>query len=397
MAPRESFSWLLLSFITMLYWLGPQSVRLLYAIRLTEFGASDFMVGLIVGGSTLVSLLLAVPSGYIFDGLNGRRALFIAASALTAVTIAFAWAPSAMWIGVLMLLQSVLSMWVWLALQTNITYVSGRPFAARHLNLFSLGWGVGMAIGPAVVAWIYDGWGFEQMTVVCFALTLLGTLLVPLTPNVNAVRRSYQEDGQDQPEERLSFWASLRLSLQDPVIVPVMVCSFVNLYVFSLRTSFYPVFLERMGLTLSTVGMLLSVIGTASLAIRVVLPWGVQRFGNVRLLIWSTWITIIGMVLVPVSPHAAIQLGAAVMIGIGLGSSPAISVNILAASREAAPGVAMGLRMLANRTGQVAQPLVFGGLAGLIGLAWAFPASGILLALTTGWVSWRLRRVDGRE
>lgn len=393
MPRRESVSWILLSVITMIYWVGPQSVRMLYALRLDEFGASDLLIGLIVGGSIVASLILAVPSGYILDGLNGRTTLFVTHALLAVVTVGFAWAPSLWWLSSLMLLQAVLSMWVWLVLQANITYVSSRPSAAWHLNLFSLGWGFGMAVGPAAVAWIYDGWGFQVMALCSFALVAVGVLIVPFTPNVNRLRTADVSADASETSERPGFWDSLRRSMRDPVIIPIMVCGFVNLYVFSVRLSFYPVYLERIGVSLSFVGVLLSVIGGASLAVRFVLPLAIRRYGNTSLLIWSTWVAIVGLALIPVSSHSAVQITAAVMIGIGLGANPVISVNLLAASRETAPGVAMGLRLLSNRIGQVTQPLVFGGVAGVLGLAWAFPLSAVLLGVTTAWVSWRLGRL----
>lgn len=394
MPARESVSWLLLSLITLIYWIAPQSVRLLYSIRLAEFGASDLMIGVIVGGSTVVSLLLAVPSGYLLDALNGRLVLVVTSALLAVVTGAFAWAPSALWIGVLMLLQATLSMWVWLALQANITYVNDRPRSERQLNAFSLAWGIGMAAGPALVAAIYDVAGFEYASLGCFALVVMGTLAAPFTPNVNRLRAATagEVEGESASGKR-SFRSTLRASMQDPVIVPIMVCGFINIYVFSLRTSFYPVFLERIGLSLSMIGTLLSIIGATSVAVRLILPWGVRRFGNLRLLIWTTWVVIAGMALIPVSPHLAVQVCAAVMVGIGLGSNPVISVNILAASKETAPGIAMGLRLLANRIGQVVQPLIFGGVAAVATLTVAFPASAVLLGLTTVWAARRLRRV----
>lgn len=393
MPRRESATWLLLSLITMLYWLAPQSVRLLYAIRLAEFGASDLMIGLIVGGSTMVSLVLAVPSGYLLDKLDGRRVLLLSTLALAFVTLGFTWAPSPAWMAGLMLLQAVLSMWVWLVLQANITYVGGRPSAGRQLNAFSLAWGLGMAAGPVLVARVYDAASFEAMSVICFVMVLVGALASPFTPDVRRLRsRPPAADGSPHEHTPLGLRATFLASLRDPVIVPIMACGFVNVYVFSLRSSFYPVYLERIGISLSMVGVLLSVIGVTSLGIRVLLPLGVRRFGNVRLLIWSTWVVIVGLAMVPASAGLVLQVTAAVLIGVGLGSNPVISVNMLAGTRETAPGIAMGLRLLSNRAGQVTQPLVFGGVAGVASLGLAFPVSALLLSVTTLWVSTRLRR-----
>lgn len=393
MPPAPLVSWLLLSFVTLIYWIAPQSVRLLYAIRLAEFGSSDLLIGVIVGGSTVASLLLAVPSGYLIDRLDGRLALFSCSLLLALVSAAFAVAREPLHIAVLMLLQAVLSMWVWLTLQAAITYAGDHPTGVRQLNIFSLAWGVGMAAGPVLVAGVYDAADFETMALLCAGMIAIGTAAVPFTPNVKELRAAPSMDahGTSTPEQA-SLAKTLRDALRDPIIIPIMVCGFVNIYVFSLRISFYPVFLERVGLPLSLVGTLLSIIGITSLAVRIILPWAVGRFGNLRLLIWSTWVAIGGLVVVPTSPTLPVQVCAAIMIGTGLGSNPVISVNLLASTCRTPPGIAMGLRLLSNRAGQVVQPVVFGAVAASVGLVWAFPISGVLLGATTIWVSSRLSR-----
>jgi MFS family permease len=181
--------------------------------------------------------------------------------------------------------------------------------------------------------------------------------------------------------------------MENPILVSVLISSFINLFVLSMRISFYPVYLERAGVAITQIGLLLSIIGISSLAVRAILPAAERRLGSIRVLVGSTWLAILGAASLPLSTHMAVLAVGALLIGVGLGANPPITVSLVAEHSDARDrGLAVGLRMVANRSGQVAQPVVFGGLAALFGLGVAFPVSGALLAALTLWMSMRLRR-----
>jgi hypothetical protein len=50
--------------------------------------------------------------------------------------------------------------------------------------------------------------------------------------------------------------------------------------------------------------------------------------------------------------------------------------------------------MVANRSAQVIQPIVYGNIAALIGLGVAFPISGVLLGATAVWMGRRLSSLE---
>jgi MFS family permease len=98
----------------------------------------------------------------------------------------------------------------------------------------------------------------------------------------------------------------------------------------------------------------------------------------------------------PVSSNIMFLVVGALMIGSGLGANPPITVHLLAGAENDDRGTAVGLRMLANRSAQVIQPIVYGNIAAAIGLAVAFPISGVLLGVTAVWMGRRLAMIgDG--
>lgn len=377
--------WTFVSLVTLVYWAGPQSVRLFYPLHLQVLGASDMVIGLGAGASSVAGLVLAVPSGYLLDRFDSQRVLVFSMLCMALTTGAFTLASSVAVTILLMFLQGLFQMWVWLVLQEMMTRVGDGPSAERQLSLFSLAWGVGLAAGPSLGAWVYDAWDFQVLSVSCFVFTLAGTFAALLVPP--ALKRV-------EPRTQPGMAGALRRSFGDSLVVGVMASSFVNIFVQSLRTSFYSIFLERQGVSVGVIGLLLSTIGIASLAVRLVLPALVRRFGPVRPLVWSTWTAIVGVAMTPLSANLVFLVVGAVMIGSGLGANPPITVRLLAGSEGDDRGVAVGLRMLANRSAQVIQPVVYGNIAAGIGLAAAFPISGVLLGAMTLWMSRRLSRLE---
>ncbi|RZU31001.1 MFS transporter [Blastococcus saxobsidens] len=383
-----SSRWAFLSLVTLLYWVTSQGIRPFLPIRLERLGASDFVIGLAVAAYAVVGLLLAIPSGRLLDRLSQRGLLVGAMLGLAVTTAALPLFRSVLLLSLGMIVNGLFAMWVWLVLQSMISSTGEGRVRRNQMALFSLTWGIGLAAGPSVGAVLYDRLDFTGLCLIMGVVTLVGGLAAAAAPSV---RPPGATDGDAAPEDA-GIRAALARAFENPILVSVLISSFINLFVLSMRISFYPVYLERAGVTITQIGLLLSVIGISSLAVRTILPLVERRFGTLRVLIYSTWLAIIGAASIPLTTNVVVLTAGAALIGVGLGANPPITVSLLAEHSDARDrGLAVGLRMVANRSGQVAQPLVFGGLAAAFGLGLAFPVSGVLLAGMTLWMSLRLR------
>jgi MFS family permease len=382
--------WALLSVATLIYWIANQGLRPFLPIRLEELGASDLVIGLAVAAYAVVGLLLAIPSGRMLDRLPQRRLLVAAMAGLAVTTVLLPLLGSVEVLTAGMLVNGLFAMWVWLLLQSMVSSAGEGQGRRNQLALFSLLWGIGLAAGPSIGAVLYDVWSFTGLCLVLGALSIAGGMVALVAPSVTPLGAS--DGGEGSPADA-GIRAALTRAMENPILVSVLISSFINLFVLSMRISFYPVYLERAGVSITQIGLLLSIIGISSLAVRAVLPAAEKRFGSIRVLVASTWLAILGAASLPLSTHMAVLVTGALLIGVGLGANPPITVSLVAEHSDARDrGLAVGLRMVANRSGQVAQPVVFGGLAALFGLGVAFPVSGALLAGLTFWMSMRLRR-----
>jgi MFS family permease len=109
--------WVFVSLVTLIYWLGPQSVRLFYPLQLKQLGASDLVIGFGAAASSVAGLVLAVPSGYLLGRFDARRVLVGSTFGLAVTTGAFVLVSTVGEMILLMFVQGFFQMWVWLVLQ----------------------------------------------------------------------------------------------------------------------------------------------------------------------------------------------------------------------------------------------------------------------------------------
>lgn len=370
--------WALVSLATLLYWLASHALRPMVAVRLDELGASVGQIALVVAVWPMLSIVLAVPLGVAVDRRGVAPFLFAGLAGMVLTGLGFSLATGMGSFVLLQMMSGVSELATWVSLQALITHVPGKVMSVRraHLSLFSLAWSGGIALGPITGGFVYERGGFMAVAILHAAAGVLALLAtVPLS-----LIRTAPVLEQTPRDERVGLLAGATALASSPAVKGVMIASFMAIYVTTTKLSFYTVFLIRQGFSVSEVGLLLTSMNVASILIRFPLPMLLKRFGAARLLIAGMWGAAFGLALTPVLQSFTLLAIAAFVIGIGYGINPPITVEILSdATRPTERGAAMGLRVTANRSAQIVQPLVFGGIASVAGIALAFPLSSIVL------------------
>ena len=380
--------WALVSLSTLLYWTAAYALRPFVALRLDDVGAGDAFIGLAVAAFPALSLFVAIPAGRLLDRVGLHRVMLGSYAAMVVVGIGFAFAGSPLQLLLLQILNGVAELGVWLALQALITEAGTAGFLSRQLALFSLAWGSGIAAGPALGAAVYDTIGFAALSWVYVALSAGACLAGAISPRTRATDQS----GAPVP----SLLAGTRLIAARPVVRGVLLASFVALFANAIRGSFYPLYLERTGMPIARIGILLSVIGIASLGVRLLLPSLLARWRAGTVLVAGMWVEVLGMAATPFLGAFWLLAVVAGLFGAGHGVNPPITVELMARHTDQRErGLAMGVRVTANRFAQVVQPALFGAMGATVGLAAAFPASGVLLGAMTVWAARQFGKTPG--
>jgi MFS family permease len=333
-----------------------------------------------------VTFFIAVPSGRMVDRAGLRRALVVGLAGMAVAGTAFAGATAVWHLAVLLMAAGVAELGAWVAMQALASQAGTGQALRRQLALFSFAWGLGLAVGPALGSTLYARAGFAWVGIGYCAAAVTGGLAAMLVPWSGGDREDSERPDVSMRSAVGQMWASAPVKA-------VLLSSFVALFVYGVRTSFYPLLLERRGVSVGQIGLLLSTIGVASLIIRLPLPALLRRVGAERLLVASMWSAIIAITITPWLRGMWLYLPAAAVVGVGVGINPPVTVELMALHTSASErGLAMGLRVSSNRLAQMVQPVLFGGLASAAGLPVAFLAGGAFMSAVAAAAHPRRRR-----
>ncbi|MFC7403348.1 MFS transporter [Citricoccus sp. GCM10030269] len=182
-----------------------------------------------------------------------------------------------------------------------------------------------------------------------------------------------------------------------PGIPSHMLASLSLLAMLDILTAFLPLVGESAGVSPLWVGVLLAVRGGASFVSRIVLPWMSRRWPREKLVVVSLLVSAVALGLVPPALDGWNALWLAVgLMGVGgfvLGIGQPLTMTLVSQSVPAAwRGSALAFRLVGNRVGQVAMPVVAGLAAAPLG-----PAGGIWCACLILAASGTERLVSGRQ
>jgi MFS family permease len=356
----------------------------LYGLSL-GFDASQ--IGLLVGARSLLAVFLSIHIGVLMDRFGTRR-----------VTLFFVWLamglapvfPLLPWFWPLLALQIVnggaLS-FAWSGSQTLIAQLSEGE--AEYIGRFSFFARIGTTAAPVIagIAWDFGGTWPAYLLGALWGVVLTVALL--RTPEANSAathlpdgRRRGQfrvRDVVPRPLDYVRCFALLAL----PAVATSMAIIFLRTATNGVQTSLYVVYLNGIGLTGTTIGILFAAIeifaGFGSL-----FAGRAMRLGDPQRMMLSG--TVLAIVLVCATPFLGgifiLLLLAQAMRGWlqGVVQPIMFSVQAKAVGRER-QGSVVGLRQTMNRLAAIAIPPAMGAIADRWGASESFVALGVLLSL----------------
>lgn len=348
--------WIHASIASFVYWTALEALRPMVALRLDAIGATGGQIGVAVAAYALLGLALGIPGGRVVDRVGPARLLAGGFWSLAVCGLLYlVTAGSVVGLTLVQLATGVAALAVWVSLQTAVTYVGDEQLLRRHLAVFTTAWAAGAALGPLVGSGLSANVGFDAVAGVLVSGGIAGAVVSIRIPV--PASQAVTVDGGATPAR-----GGVGRLVADPTVRLVLGASFVSLAVQSLRTSFLPLYLVERGYTVSAAGAVLTGIGLASLGVRPFLPLLGRVASGRAVLMATTWLAIGALALTPALAVGPGIIVVALGIGVSLGLNPPASVELTAGATPAElRGLAMGLRVAANRSAQVVQPLLFGG------------------------------------
>ena len=363
---------------------------ILVPLWMVSLGATPLMVGLAIGIRSFLPLLLSIHGGVLMDRLGPRRVTLFVAITAAALFPAYPLMP---WFAAILCLQAVFGLaqgLCWVGAQTFYgRHMRGHAGAAGRLVFFSNG---GCFAGPLLLGAVAEHLGaYLAFGFLCLwaMLMVAFTLLVPEDRATGPAPATRLRDLLP----RLADYRSAIGLFAVPVVMMVMIFTFIRIANASVQTSFYVVYLGEIHLGETLIGALL---GTANFLATVTPPL-IQplerRIPTLWLLISATAATIVFMALTPLLGSVVLLFAAAAAYGVGVGLGfPTLLTLLSRAIHRDEQGKSVGLRTSVNRLASLVIPVAMGAIAEAFGIRASFFVVGVVLLFLTGATTVWLRR-----
>ena len=347
---------------------GSRVVMTLYAI---ELGANPFGIGVLVSFYALCPLLLAIYAGKLIDRV-GAHAPMLAGTAGLIVGFALpVLIPSLVTLYVSALLLGTSFMFFFVAVQGTTGAVGKPEDRARNYGLLSIGFSIAGFLGPLTAGFAIDALSYRKALLVVSIGAVVSIILQRLRPDMIPRHQAPRANASEQ-----SFMDLLHIpSLRRTFIASGFLSGAWDLYTFYL-----PVYAHGIGLSASSIGMILATFAAATLCIRVFLPMMLKYGDEIRILTAAIFIASAAYLLFPFFTNPWAIAGISFMLGLGLGTGQPISMNLIyTLAPQGRTSEAAGLRVTVNNMTHVTIPLIFGGIGSTLGFTSVFMSNAAVL------------------
>ena len=355
----SSSPWLLLVLLNSLLIQGATYiVRPMVTYRLVDLGAEASMVGVIGSMYALAPLLLAIQIGRWVDRGRAGSALFAGAVISTFGSIAILNSRDLVSLALAMPVLGLGHLLTMAGGQTLIAKLSADSDYEKNFGFLTFYASLGQAVGPFVGGYLADR-GVEIDTTAPIALAI-GLFLVASLAALPLARKS----SNPQVGPSLGQWHELGALFKTPSFLSAIYVSGAITAVVDVFIIFTPLLGQEVGFGAFQIGLLLAIRSFAAMAIRLILGAATQRLGPRRLIILGSLVTAISCIAIAFVSDFALM--SAVMVLAGLAMAIGQPASMAWVSRVTAPerrGLAISVRLTANRFGQVVVPIAAGFIA----------------------------------
>ncbi len=343
-----------------------------------NLGLSTFEVGILVAVFALLPMMFSVQAGRLIDIKGPWRPMCVSAGlVLVGAVIPFVWLDI-----ISLILCAILVGLGHMVYQVAALSQLGRgnnEQRVRHFSWLSLSLAFSGTVGPLVAGLSIDHLEhrFAFLLFALPALLSLGGLFRLQYQLQTAPKHHHQQDTKLKVTDLLAI---------DP-LKKVFIANLLISGAWDTHMFIVPIYGVAIGLSATTIGVVLSCFGVATLLIRTLLPLIQQRFQPWNLIHASMVMTSLIFLLYPFSSQ--IWLLTALSFGLGLALGMTQTSVLMLLQQHAPPGrasEAFGFRMALINGSQVTLPVGFGALGAVIGVMPLFWAAALAL-ISGAWVT----------
>jgi MFS family permease len=361
-------------------------LRLAATLQALREGYSTWTVGLLLALFSLAQVVIAFPAGRMADRAGYHRPVALAVGlTMLGALMAFAstWAPS-VWPFVLLCAAAVAT-----GAGTNVGMMTIQRAAGmaagdstERVRVFS--W-LGMApplanvIGPVMVGFLIDAWGFRAAYGALLLLPLITLVSSRFVPDMRPIHVAPVVANR-------RAWDLLHI----PGMPQLMTVNWLMSMCWDVHTFAVPIISHERGLSAGTVGLIMASFTATVTMVRFFIPFIAGRVEEVTVLKCAMLGAALVFAVYPLAPNAWLMGACSMLLGVALGSVQPMLMSVLHhLTPDSRHGESLALRSLVSHASSTVMPLVFGASGVLMGAGVLF----WLVGAATGVGAWATRHL----
>jgi predicted MFS family arabinose efflux permease len=350
-----------------------------------SLGVDAFSVGVIMALWALCPMLIALYVGRLVDRVGPRLPMLGGAIGVVIALLVPYFFPGMPALYVLSLVVGTAFQFFFVPTQGITGALGGPEDRARNYSLLAIGFSIASFLGPLIAGFSIDYLGYQTAylmlaacpTAAAFLLWLKGDLL----PKAALGPQGRQNRGS-------SFDLLRNANIRNAIIASGLISVAWDLYLF-----FFPIYGHSIGLSASSIGIIISMFSAAVFVIRVALPRLARMLSEFEILLYAIGFAGAALLLFPLFRDPYLLALASFVLGLGCGVGQPMSMSLiysLSPAGRASEGA--GLRVMFNHFTHLVVPLAFGAVGTAFGFAPVFVSCSALMLGGSGYGIWVERR-----
>jgi predicted MFS family arabinose efflux permease len=367
--------------LTILTHLSFGGCRVILSLTAIHYQASPFTVGVVLSLLTVVPMFYALRWGRYVDRVGVRGPMLAGIAAILAAMV-LGWAVPRMETLFVVSPLAGAGFFLYHIAAGQAAAVIGTPQErVRNFSLLALAYSTAGVLGPTLAGFAIDEIGHRHAMA-----ALSGGALIALA-SLAASRENLARPGAAAVQERRRVADLLRI----PGFRMVFLVSGALSVTWDLFAFVVPIHGSRIGLSATTIGIILGSFGAAVFVVRLALPLFGHRVSEWRMLIAAMLISGAVLLVFPLVSGVTLLIALAFVLGAGLGGTQPLLMALFYAKAPAGRGAeVLSVRTWLINVSQTSVPLAFGAIGAALGMLPVFWAMGIAL-LASGWFAARAR------
>ena len=346
-----------------------QAGRVLLALYALKLGAQPLAIGILAAMFSLLPMLLSWQVGKLSDRFGSRWLLMFGAAGGACGMLAPYYMPGLPALFIAAVMNGLSFAFYAVSLQNLVGLLSEPQNRALNFTNFSLIVSVTTFLGPLFAGFSIDASGPAHACLYLVALSFIPVLLLAIWGS--ALPRGFR----DAPPA-----GSIRSMLTGSGLWKVLVTSSLVAAGIALFQFYMPIYGYGIGLSASTIGVVLAMFSAAALVVRSIMPRLISRFGEGTVLAYAFYLGATSLILVPFFKSAVVLGLLSFTFGLGMGCSQPITLMLtFSTSAEGHSGEVLGLRITMNHLARMIGPVAFGAIGSAFGIFPMFWINALML------------------